>query len=98
MPRSASLGIAHERPGSPIVSPAAIRAVELPNTNVNAISAVSNFFISYFFLYPVGHLGFTAVTFFVALPLTQVMEVSSLQLALLQMAELTSRELLGMRM
>jgi hypothetical protein len=29
----------------------------------------------YLFLYPVGHLGFTAVTFFVVLPLTQVIEV-----------------------
>jgi len=27
---------------------------------------------SYFFLYPVGHFGFTPVTFFVSFPLTQV--------------------------
>jgi hypothetical protein len=31
--------------------------------------------MTYLFLYPVGHLGFTAVTFFEVLPLTQVMEV-----------------------
>jgi hypothetical protein len=29
--------------------------------------------IDYFFLYPFGHLGFTAVTFFTVFPLTQVM-------------------------
>ena len=29
----------------------------------------------YFFLYPLGHLGFTAVTFLVVLPFTQVIEV-----------------------
>jgi hypothetical protein len=29
----------------------------------------------YFFLYPDGHFGFTAVTFLVVLPLTQVIEV-----------------------
>jgi hypothetical protein len=29
----------------------------------------------YFFLYPLGHLGFTAVTFLVVFPLTQVMVV-----------------------
>jgi len=29
----------------------------------------------YFFLYPVGHLGFTAVTFLLVLPLTQVIEL-----------------------
>jgi hypothetical protein len=28
-----------------------------------------------FFLYPLGHLGFTAVTFLVVFPLTQVMVV-----------------------
>jgi len=28
---------------------------------------------NYFFLYPAGHTGLTAVTFFVILPLTQVM-------------------------
>jgi hypothetical protein len=29
----------------------------------------------YLFLYPAGHLGFIAVTFFVALPFTQVIEL-----------------------
>ena len=30
---------------------------------------------AYFFLYPVGHFGFTAVTFFVNFPFTQVIVV-----------------------
>jgi hypothetical protein len=30
---------------------------------------------AYFFLYPEGHFGFTAVTFLVVLPLTQVIVV-----------------------
>jgi hypothetical protein len=29
----------------------------------------------FFFVYPVGHFGFTAVTFFEVLPLTQVIDV-----------------------
>ena len=29
----------------------------------------------YFFLYPVGHLGFTSETFFIALPLTHVIVI-----------------------
>ena len=47
----------------------------LPKIKENATKAVINFFITYFFLYPDGHLGFTAVTFLVVLPFTQVIEV-----------------------
>ena len=47
----------------------------LPKRKENATRAVSIFFMTYLFLYPVGHLGFTAVTFFVVLPLMQVIEV-----------------------
>jgi hypothetical protein len=39
-----------------------------------ATSRIS-FFMSYFFLYPAGHLGPTAVTFLVNLPLTQLIVV-----------------------
>lgn len=37
---------------------------------------------NYFFLYPVGHFGLTAVIFFVSFPLMQVIEVSCLLISL----------------
>ena len=40
-----------------------------------ATRAVIIFFITYFFLYPVGHFGLTAVTFLEVLPFTQVIVV-----------------------
>jgi hypothetical protein len=58
-----------------MVSPAAINDEELPKTKANASTAVSIFFITYFFLYPVGHFGFTAVTFFDVFPFTHVIVV-----------------------
>ena len=52
---------------------------------------------SYFFLYPAGHLGLTAVTFFESLPFKQVMVVFFIAPALASAASFAAVALIGER-